>query len=84
MLRKMLLSAVLVLLQDDPGNQTFALSLLSVGYLTIHSYVKPYSSMELNELETGTLFVTVLTLSLCTFTTAKKEKRVLTRSWKCH
>ena len=67
MLRKMLLSAVLVLLQDDPGNQTFALSLLSVGYLTIHSYVKPYSSMELNELETGTLFVTVLTLSLCTF-----------------
>ena len=67
MLRKMFLSAVLVLLQDDPGNQTFALSLVSTLYLTLHSYLKPYSSAELNELETGTLFVTVLTLSLCTF-----------------
>ena len=67
MLRKMVLVTALVLLQEDLGTQVFALSVISMTYLTIHAYIKPYSSKTLNELETGALFVTALTLSMCSF-----------------
>ena len=67
MLRKIGLVTALVLLQEDLGTQVFALSILSMTYLTLHAYIKPYSSRTLNELETGALFVTALTLSTCSF-----------------
>ena len=67
MLRKIGLVTALVLLQEDLGTQVFALSILSMTYLTLHAYIKPYSSRTLNELETGALFVTALTLSMCSF-----------------
>ena len=67
MLRKIGLVTALVLLQEDLGTQVFALSILSMTYLTLHAYIKPYSSRTLNELETGSLFVTALTLSMCSF-----------------
>jgi hypothetical protein len=67
MLRKIGLVAALVLLQEDLGTQVFALSVLSMTYLTLHAYIKPYTSQTLNELETGALFVTALTLSMCSF-----------------
>ena len=67
MLRKIGLVTALVLLQEDLGTQVFALSVLSMTYLTLHAYIKPYTSQTLNELETGALFVTALTLSMCSF-----------------
>ena len=67
MLRKIGLVTALVLLQEDLGTQVFALSVLSMTYLTLHAYIKPYTSQTLNELETGALFVTALTLSMCGF-----------------
>ena len=67
MLRKIGLVGALVLLQEDLGTQVFALSIISMAYLTLHASVKPYSSTTLNELETGTLFTTALTLSMCSF-----------------
>ena len=67
MLRKIGLVTALVLLQESLGTQVFALSVLSMTYLTLHAYIKPYTSQTLNELETGALFVTALTLSMCSF-----------------
>lgn len=67
MLKKIGLVAVLILLQEDLGSQVFGLSVLSMTYLTLHAYIKPYTSQTLNELETGSLFVTALTLSMCSF-----------------
>ena len=48
MLRKIGLVTALVLLQEDLGTQVFALSILSMTYLTLHAYIKPYSSRTLN------------------------------------
>ncbi|QDZ21123.1 hypothetical protein A3770_05p36410 [Chloropicon primus] len=67
MLRKIGLVMALVLLQEDLGTQVFTLSVISMTYLTLHAYIKPYTSQTLNELETGALFVTALTLSMCSF-----------------
>ena len=67
MLRKIGLVIALVLLQDELGTQVFALSVISMTYLTLHASIKPYSSSTLNELETVALFVTALTLSTCSF-----------------
>ena len=67
MLRKIGLVTALVLLQEDLGTQVFALSVISMTYLTLHAYIKPYTSRTLNELETAALFVTALTLSTCSF-----------------
>ena len=67
MLRKIGLVSALVLLQEDLGTQVFTLSVISMTYLTLHAYIKPYSSSTLNELETMSLFVTALTLSMCSF-----------------
>ena len=65
MLRKLLIIFVVTLIQEDTRRQIFLLSLLSVLYLGIHSYLSPFTKHALNELESHALFTMAFTYNVC-------------------
>ncbi|QDZ23822.1 fibronectin type-III domain-containing protein [Chloropicon primus] len=65
MVRKFLLILVVTLIKEDTRRQIFLLSLLSVLYLGIHSYVSPFTKHALNELESHALFTMAFTYNVC-------------------
>ena len=67
LLRKAAIVATVVLLQDQVGLQVFCVTLVSIVFLTMHTYHKPYDSLLLNTLESAALFVATITLTSCTF-----------------
>jgi len=67
LLRKAAIVATVVLLQDQVGLQVFCVTLVSIVFLTMHTYHKPYSSLLLNTLESAALFLATITLTSCTF-----------------
>ena len=65
MFRKLGIILVVTLVQEDTRRQIFLLSLLSVLYLGIHSYLSPYTKHALNEVESHALFTMAFTYNVC-------------------
>ena len=63
--RKLCIILVVTLIQDDTRRQIFLMGMLSVIFLGIHSYVKPYQNDALNELETQALLTLAFTYNVC-------------------
>ena len=63
MARKLAMVATVVLLEHEIEVQIISLSLLSIVFLTLHTWLRPYESKTLNRLETFAYFVSTMQLT---------------------